>query len=331
MTEVKNEIYRYDDRTYINAPEAKDDVELRNQIKDAGAKWDGGRSCWYYVSGAAKDEEYLKSFQEIDPQTLDKVVTRYLEISKDQLNQDVKDALKSCKAVWDGDNQAWKVKETNNVLPDALSNFKRKNYDELVKRVYLDVPVNVRKDKEKTAGLKWDRSHQAYYTTVGQKDQVASEYKGFPVFTPPTQVKTLYFELPKARTDEIFRNQIKNAGAKWTPTYQAWVITISKEHPLPSILEAYEPVKAENLKKHEVHKFVIPEAEPKQQNSKFIRDELRAAGVKFNNFEKCYEIWIPEGENLPPCLENRQEIQRKSATNAKEKQDKTQGQSHSFH
>ena len=322
MTEIKkNTYYRFDDRTYISVPEAKDDQVLKEQIKNAGAKWDGARSCWYYISGATRDENYLDQFKKVNPETLDKIVTRYLEISKEQRTEAVVEALKSCNATWDGDNCAWRVQETNDHLPDALSGFKIKTSDELVKRVYLDVPVKDRGDKAKKSGLRWDRSHQSYYTTIPRKENPAESYYGFKVFTPDTQQETFYFNnLTRAKTDEEFRTQLKNAGAKWSPSVQAWTITVSKEHPLPEFLKSYEPTEREKLQKYELHKFSIPEAQTNVTNSKALRDELYAAGAKFNKDDKTYEIWIMKGGELPPVFANRQEIQRNPQQDNQKKQ-----------
>ena len=152
-TEIRQNYYRYDDRTYINVPEAKDDENLRNQIKEAGAKWDNSRKSWYYVESAASNPDYLNRFDKISADSLTKVVVRFLVIGKDERNDEVNAALKACNSIYDMDNKAWRVHETNNQLPEVLRKFKQIDYKELKRRVYVNVPYSERGNKSKTEGL----------------------------------------------------------------------------------------------------------------------------------------------------------------------------------
>lgn len=332
-TENKQNYYRYDDRTYINVPEAKDDENLRNQIKEAGAKWDNSRKSWYYVESAASNPDYLNRFDKISADSLTKVVVRFLVIGKDERNDEVNAALKACNSIYDTDNKAWRVQETNNQLPEVLRKFKQIDYKELKRRVYVNVPYAERGNKSKTEGLLWDRTVQSFYMAMPRNQPVPAEIKGYKVYTPtPSSGKTMYFKLPEARTNENFRRAIKDLGAVWTPTYQEWSIKVSQDNPLPELLQKYTPTDYSELVKHTRHQFKIPEATPNAgfNESKRVRDELRAAGAVFNMNDQTYDIWLSEGQDLPPILANRQEFRQEFRKVEKtQEQDQNQGYHHS--
>ena len=83
------------DRVYFSAPDARTDEGLRKTIKDAGARWDNSYKCWYYVPGAVNDENILQSFEQVDPNTMTRIVDKYLQISKEELSDPVKAKMSS--------------------------------------------------------------------------------------------------------------------------------------------------------------------------------------------------------------------------------------------
>ena len=193
----------------------------------------------------------------------------------------------------------------------------------------MNVPYAERGNKSKTEGLLWDRTVQSFYMAMPRNQPVPAEIKGYKVYTPtPSSGKTMYFKLPEARTNENFRRAIKDLGAVWTPTYQEWSIKVSQDNPLPELLQKYTPTDYSELVKHTRHQFKIPEATPNAgfNESKRVRDELRAAGAVFNMNDQTYDIWLSEGQDLPPILANRQEFRKVEKT---QEQDQNQGYHHS--
>ncbi len=297
------------DRVYFSAPDAKTDEGLRKTIKDAGARWDNSYKCWYYVPGAVNDENILKSFEQVDPNTMTRIVDKYLQISKEELSDPVKAALRENRAKFDYDQKLWKVNEINGEIPAALQGFKTVPYDDLQKKVFVEVPAELKGKEElhdKYPGISWDYQHESYYFMMSKKEQTPEEIKGLKVCEPENlQKKPVYLKVPEAKTSKEFRKKIKDAGAHWSSDYQCWMFVTTKNNPLPDVLKNSEIVPKANLVKHVRMDFKIPLAAKSEE----LREKLHQANAHFSDESKTWTYYKPENSELPEILKNYETVE----------------------
>ena len=323
---------RWADRTYIDVPQAKTDEVFRNQIKEAGAQWDNTRKSWYYGPNA-KNKELLDTFDKIDPQTLTKVVNKFIKIPADKYTPELKEHLSKDGASWVGEQGLWRVKEINGNLPDYLSAFEVIPYDQLKKQVFIKVSKEQSQTPEFQAlkrekKLGFSAAHVSWFAMVDPNTPEEQNLFGYPVHKPENLQKTYhYLNIPQAKTDENLRNELKQAGAQWSPTYQSWLIASDKHKPFPEEYKKYELPKQEVVK-YELLQFDIPEANPQHSNAAQVQNTIKSIGATWNKESKTYDFWKHPNKPLPDFLQNYKPIDLKQAKEEQQKQQQKQQQNH---
>lgn len=92
---------------YFDIPEAKDNEEIRANVKGCGCYWETKKQCWVLkLKDIYKLPEYLGQFKQLDPKTLPTYRKQYIYLKHPQKAKVVA-CLRKYKGVWDSRERAW--------------------------------------------------------------------------------------------------------------------------------------------------------------------------------------------------------------------------------